>query len=131
MIKEINLNGKIPNYKFDEKSSVLKPFITIKKLIKKDEKTEEKFSVDTKNAINMKDSKFLEIMMDDFGLKIMDEEEKGFCITWEKLDIIRDLNDFNFKDSDTDEENDRKELKMDEFVSLVFDIVLNEVNKDK
>lgn len=123
MIKAINLNGKIPNYKFDEKTSLLKPFLTRKR----DKKDVEEF----KNAINMRDSKFLEIVMDDFGLKIMDEQEKGFCIEWKNLDVIRDLNGFNFLETDTEEENENKELKMDEFVDLVFNVILDEINKDK
>lgn len=131
MLKAINLNGKIPNYKFDKNTSLLKPFLMSKRVHKKDDKKIEKLYEDIKNAINMRDSKFLEVVMDDFGLKIMDETEKGFCITWEHLDVIRNLNGFMFSEEDTDKSNEKKEQKMDEFVDLVFNVVLDEINKDK
>lgn len=132
MLKAINLNGKIKNYKFDKNSSVLKPFIISKRVKKNSDKKEDITEfVDIKNAVNMKNSKYLEVIVDDFGLKIIDNEEKGFCIEWEKLDVIRDLNDFLFLEEDTEEENDKKEQKMDEFIDAVFNVVLEEINKDK
>lgn len=131
MLKAINLNGKIQNYKFDERLSILQPFVISKKVKQNSNKKEEITEfVDIKSAVNMKNSKYLEVVIDDFGLKIMDDEKKGFCIEWKKLDAIRDLNNFQFLESDTNEEIDRKEKEMDEFIDSVFNIVLVEINKD-
>lgn len=124
MITEIKLNGKIKDYKFEDKH-ILKPFITRKR------GTSEKEFEDIKNAINLRDSKFLEVVVDDFGLKIIDEEKKGFCIKWEHLEEIRKQNNFNITDSDTEDEINAKEIIFDKFFQECFLLVVEAVNSDK
>jgi hypothetical protein len=124
MIKQIELNGKIKDYQFNDKS-ILKPFITGKRA-----KSDKEF-VDIKNAINLRNSKTLECMMDDFGLKIMDEEEKGFCIKWEQLEEIRKLNNFHITDEDDDEAVDAKEIKFDKLISECLNLVVEAINSDR
>jgi hypothetical protein len=126
MIKKINLNGKIQNFKFDEKSSFLKPFI----MTKRNSKTE-KFFEDIKNAINLRDSKFLDCLIDDYGLKIIDEQEKGFCIKWEDIEKIKELNDFNITDTDTEDVINEKEIQLEIFIDKCLDLVIEAINNDK
>lgn len=124
MIKQIELNGKIKDYQFNDKC-ILKPFITSKRA-----KSDKEF-VDIKNAINLRDSKFLECQIDDFGLKIMDEEAKGFCIKWEQLEEIRKLNNFHITDEDDNEVVDAKEIKFDKFISECLNLVIEAINSDR
>lgn len=124
MITAIKLMGKIKDYQFNDKC-ILKPFITSKRA-----KSDKEF-VDTKNAINLRDSKTLECQIDDFGLKIMDEEEKGFCIKWEQLEEIRKLNDCFITDEDDEEAIDAKENKFDKFISECLNLVVEAINSDR
>ena len=124
MIKQIELNGKIKDYKFNDKS-ILKPFITAKRA-----KSDKEFE-DIKNAINLRDSKTLDCLIDDFGLKIIDEENKGFCIKWEQLEEIRKLNDFYITDEDNEDVIDAKEVKFDKFISECLNLVIEAINSDR
>jgi hypothetical protein len=124
MIKQIELTGKIKDYQFNDKC-ILKPFLTSKRA-----KSDKEF-VDIKNAINLRDSKTLECMMDDFGLKIMDEEAKGFCIKWEQLEEIRKLNNFHITEEDDDKDIDAKEIKFDKFISECLNLVIEAINSDR
>lgn len=128
MNKTIDLNGKLEGYKFDKnkESSLLRPFIMGKTNATNKESKEK---VDFKFAVNMKDSEWLDVVIDDFGLKIIDNKSKGFCLEWKYIESIKEQNDFEIKDSDNEEENNRKECKFDEFIGLVFDVVLKEINK--
>lgn len=128
MNKTIDLNGKVNGYKFDKnkESSLLRPFI-MGKTNAKDKESKDK--VEFKSAVNMKDSEWLDIVIDDFGLKIIDNKSRGFCLEWKYLESIKEQNDFEIKDSDDEEENHRKECKFDEFINLVFNVVLEEINK--
>ena len=124
MIKQIELNGKIKDYQFNDKC-ILKPFITGKRA-----KSDKEF-VDIKNAINLRDSKTLECQIDDFGLKIMDEEEKGFCIKWEQLEEIRKLNNCYITDEDNEDVVDAKEIKFDKLISECLNLVIEAINSDR
>lgn len=126
MIKKIALNGTIKDFKFDEKTSFLKPFIMTKRSSKS-----EKIFEDIKNAISLKNSKYLECLIDDYGLKIIDEEEKGFCIKWEDIEKIKELNNFNIKDEDTEDVIDAKEIKFELFIDKCLDLVIEAINNDK
>lgn len=126
MLKAININGRIPGFKFDEIHILLKPFVLYKKT-----PTSKKFSEEEKKAICMKDSKTLDVITDDYGLKIFDHEEKGFRLSWKEIDEIRAINGINLLDTDTRKVYEEKEQKFSEFIELVFDVVLNEINNEK
>lgn len=126
MLKAIKLNGVIPSYKFDEKPFLLKPFLMSKKTPNSKKLTELEIK-----AICMKDSKSLDLVTDDYGLKIFDQEEKGFRLSWKEIDEIRVLNGFNLLETDTKKVYEEKEQKFSEFIELVFEIVLNAINNEK
>lgn len=128
MNKAIDLKEKLKEYKFDEdiKSRLLKPFI-IGKTNAKDKNSKDR--VEIKFAVNMKDSEWLDVEIDDFGLKVIDNKSKGFCLEWDYLDNIKEINDLEIKDSDSQEENDRKEKAFDKFVEAVLNVILEEINR--
>lgn len=124
MLLEIKFNGKIKGYLFNDKC-ILKPFIT-----SKNNQIRKEFT-DIKSAINLRDSKFLECQIDDFGLKIMNQDEEGFCLKWDQLDEIRKLNDFFVLDNDSEDVIGAKEIKFDNFINECLNLVVEAINNDK
>lgn len=102
----------------------LKPFKTTKSTRKSGE---ERFYLDYKAAVNLKDSKFLEIVLDDDGFKLTDEDEKGFFFSWEDIYKLKELNGFI---KSTEELTDEDIEKEEEFLDKVYDLFLKEVIKE-
>lgn len=103
----------------------LRPFKT-EKSTRKTKTGEDRFYIDYKAAVNLKDSKFLEIVLDDDGFKLTDEDEKGFFYSWEDIYKLKELNGFI---KSTEELTDEDIEKEDEFLDKVYDLFLKEVIK--
>lgn len=127
MLTRINLETlESKDIKFP-KGLYLRPFKMTKRQNKPKNDKDENTYVDYKAAVNLKTSQFLEIVIDDFGFKLMDESEKGFCLSWDDIYKIKEANGFNKKTEELTEEDIENE---DEFLDKVYDFFFKVVIKE-
>lgn len=127
MIAKINLETlKTGEVKFPN-GLYLRPFKMEKRTRKPKNEKEDNQYEDYKVAVNLKNSQFLEIVLDDFGFKLIDETEKGFCLKWEDIYTIKSFNGFNKSNEEITEDDIEKE---DEFLDKVYDLFFKTVLKE-
>ncbi|MDK2063334.1 hypothetical protein PT447_00170 [Aliarcobacter butzleri] len=127
MLTRINLETLESNEIKFPKGLYLRPFkMTQRQAKPKNDKAENTY-LDYKAAVNLKSSQFLEIVLDDFGFKLMDESQKGFCLSWDDIYKIKELNGFNKTTNELTDEDIEEE---DEFLDKVYDFFLKVVIKE-